>query len=171
MAERVVDLFEVIDVDEVQRDERVRRRLHRQRRLQPFDHPRTVGKPGQSVVMGEEGDAAIRLLLFTRAPVPRDRRHAERQHRQAAQCGRRRHEGSIEDLVLVGLIDISGNDGNRTAADNYRHVGFRIILRLVGRPAFLGADDRLILFDRARGGGVVLGQIDRCDLATVGKEN
>ena len=88
MAERIVYLLEVVDVDEMDCNTPSRRWQHRQRALESFNQSRTVGKPGQNVVVGEEPNTAVGLLLLAGAPVPGDGRDAESECRQAAKRDR-----------------------------------------------------------------------------------
>ncbi len=116
MAERIIDLLEVIDIDEMQRDHAAGRRQHRECGVQPFDQPRSIGKSSQYVMVGEELDAPVGPLLFARAPVPGKCRHAKGKRRQAAKRDRCQQESSVVAVVLGGLVHIGRDSGDWPAA-------------------------------------------------------
>jgi len=84
VAERIVDLLEVVDIDEMQRHLAAGRRTHGHGRFESLDHTRAVGEPGQRVVVRQKVDAPVGLLFLPRPPEPGDGRKAECDCRQAA---------------------------------------------------------------------------------------
>ena len=60
----------MIDVNEIEGDVASDRWQGSQRSLKPFDQTRTVRKPSQHVMMGEEMDTSISLLLLASASIP-----------------------------------------------------------------------------------------------------
>jgi hypothetical protein len=84
MAVGIVHAFEVIDVNEIEGDVPSDRRQGSQRSLKPFHQTRTVRKPSQHVMMGEEMDASISLLLLASASIPSYSRDREAKTGQSA---------------------------------------------------------------------------------------
>ena len=143
VAERVVDLLELIDVDEMHGDLAAGGRQHRERAVQPFDQPRAIGKAGQRVVMGEESDAPVGLLLLPRATVPGDRRHAEGEPGQHAKRNCGQYSVTVETIALRGLIDESSDDRDLFAIDDDGHERLGKMVGSVVALALPNIDDRL----------------------------
>ena len=114
---------------------------------QSVDQACAICQAGQHIMVGEEADAPFGVLLLPGAPVPGDGGDAERQSDQRAERGRRQHEGLVENIALVGLIDIRRDDGDRPPIDDDGNVCPRKKPRQVGRMGLLHVDDRLPAFD------------------------
>ena len=84
MAVGIVHAFEVIDINEIEGDVPSDQWQGSQRFLKPFDQTRTVRKPSQHVMMGEEMDTSISLLLLPSASIPGYSRDREAKTSQAA---------------------------------------------------------------------------------------
>ena len=63
VAERVVDGFEVVQVDVEQRSQTIDLHIGLKRRLQALDQKTTVGQVGQGVVIGQMVNPLLGLLL------------------------------------------------------------------------------------------------------------
>ena len=168
MAERVVDLFEAIDVDKMHGDLAADRRRQGERGVESFNQAGAVGEAGEHVMMGEKLDAPIGLLLFARTQVPGDGRCAKGQSRQQAERDRRGHEIKEEFAALLRFVDESADDCDRPAIGQYRHKGFGKMRGFILRRSRLDVHDGLTEATGTRRFRTELRQIDERDLVVVG---
>ncbi len=168
VAERIVDVLEMIEVDEMHGKLRAKSRQRGKNAFQALDQTCAICQTGQRVMMSEITDAAVASLFLAGSPIPGDCRYPKGRRRQGGQRHDRGEEGIPKPGTRRRFIDEGGDGADRLAVDDHRHIGAGVVLRRVELRAFDGIDHGLPGFDRECRLGAPLREIDRADLTAVG---